>query len=698
MNPALTALMLTAALVVFSYEMYVKLALLWRLAPENRFDQMGRRLAKLFHLGLAQEKLIGRKHERSSGAMHFFIFWGFVVLGLREIIVFGEGFQSGFQLGLPIIGATSFLGYAYTFAYDLFEAIVAAMVVFALYRRVVIKPTRLEVSMEAYLILGLILGVVGTDLLFGAAKENLIVLHGHAIPYMSSSVYGTEMDWSPMAGLIAWLISWWNEGALIFLFQFAYWGHLAIVLVFLCILPASKHFHVITALPNVLFVSLGRPHTPIALMDLESEEAWEKETIGLNRIEQLTWKQGLDLYTCTECGRCHDICPTYVTGKPLTLKWFNDDLRHHLLEEAGNILRTGASSGEKSLVGDVISHDTLWACTTCRACEEVCPVGIEHVPRIIAMRQGQVLMHENYPEELNSTFKGLERNGNPWGIGYDKRSDWAKGLDIPILGLTGETAQSVPDNLDVVMWVGCMGAYDARNQKIARATATLLQKAGVRFAILGNAEKCIGDLARRSGNELLYQTLARENVETLNRHKVTHVVTQCPHCLNSLKNEYPQLEGKYEVFHHSQYIARLVDEGRLVLDPALEGTVTFHDPCYLGRYNGEYDAPRTLLAKSARQEPVEMHRSRNESFCCGAGGARMWMEETIGTRVNEERVRQAVEVNAETIVTACPFCMTMIDDGIKQTGRDETMHVRDIAEVVLDSLVAPHATDSTDAH
>ena len=691
MNPVLTALLLVAALLVFSYQIYRQFGLLARLAPERRFDQPWRRLGRLFRLGFAQERMAGRERERSSGLMHFFIFWGFMVLALREIILFGEGFHVGFQEVLPLLGSASILAYLYTFAYDLFEVIVVAMVAFALYRRLVIKPERLESSVEAYVILWMILGVVATDLLHSAAKENLILLHGHALPYLSDPSFGTEMDWAPMAGILAWLISGWGEWPLFFLFQFGYWLHLAVVLVFLCLLPLSKHFHIITALPNVLFSSLDGPHTPIALLSLEDEQAWEREAIGMNRIEQLTWKQGLDLYTCTECGRCYDICPTYVTKKPLTLKWFNDDLRHHLMDEASQILKTGASSGAKTLVGDVISPDTLWSCTTCRACEEVCPVGIEHVPRIIAMRQGQVLMHDAYPEELKTTFKGLERNGNPWGIGYDQRGDWAEGLDIPVLEEGG-------GETDVLLWVGCMGAYDQRNQKIAHATAALLKKAGVRFAILGSKEKCTGDLARRAGNELLYQTLAGENVETLNAHKFTKVVTACPHCLQNLKNEYPQLEGRYEVYHHSQFLAELVEQGRLSPIPNQGGRVTFHDPCYLGRYNNEYEAPRALLRDTVAGETVEMRRSRNESFCCGAGGARMWMEETISSRVNEERVRQAEEAGADTVVTACPFCMVMIDDGIKQTGRENTMQVRDIAELLLDAVEASAPPKSGGPH
>lgn len=670
---------LAAALAVFAYSIYSRTAVLASMARENRIDRIRERIGLLLRIGLGQSKLIGREHERSSGAMHSFIFWGFLVLGLREIIMFGEAYTLGFQEWLPLLGSNSIGAYLYTFIYDLFEVIVICMVSFAFYRRILTKPARLTINAEGNLILVLILGVVSTDLLYEAGKFNLIQVYGHDLHLLGHPIFGTEMDWAPFASLLAWATSSWSEGLMAMFYQFGFWGHILIILVFLNLLPISKHMHVITALPNVFFGSLGYPHTPIALLDLEDEEAWDKGALGVDKIEHLSWKQGLDLYTCTECGRCYDICPTYVTGKPLTLKWFNESLRDHLGEVAGDLRRTG-SSGEESLVGEVIKPETLWACTTCRACEEVCPVSIEHVPRIIAMRQAQTLMHEAQPEELNNTYRGLERNGNPWGIGYDQRADWAEGMDITIL--TEPPAEPV----DVVMWVGCMGSFDGRNQRVAKATATLLQKAGVSFAILGTTEKCTGDLARRSGNELLYQTLAMENVENLNRLQVKTVVTQCPHCVNSLKNEYPQLEGSYEVFHHSQFIAKLVDEGRLILDPSQEGTVTFHDPCYLGRYNNEYDAPRQLVAQSSRNGLTEMRRSRNESFCCGAGGARMWLEETIGTRVNEERVRQAYEVGATTIATACPFCMTMIDDGVKASGKEDDVKVLDVAEMVLASL------------
>ncbi len=669
---------LVVALLPLSYTLGKRFALLSSLTPENRFDQPLKRLKLLGNIGFSQKKMVGRKRERSAGIMHFFIFWAALIIGLRELALLGEGFVSGFAEHLPLLGAESWLAYAFVLSYNTAEAVIAAMLLFALYRRLVLRPQRLDLNAEGIVVLLCILGIVMTDLMFDAGRFALIKA-GHTLPYLHSSVYGVEMDWAPFASLLAGGIAPLGETGAAFAYHFGFWGHMVIALGFINYLPYTKQFHELTALPNVYFGSLNGPHQPIALLDLEDESAWEKEALGLNRIEQLTWKQGLDLYTCTECGRCYDICPTYVTHKPLTMKWMNDDLRGYLTEEQDTILRSKKSSDAKRLVGDVIKHDTLWACTTCRACEEVCPVSIEHVPRIIAMRQGQTLMAESHPKQLNHAFRGLEQNGNPWNRGYDQRDAWMEGLEQkpPVL------AKTPNEKIDVLMWVGCMGAYDNRNQSIARATAKLLQKAKVSFAVLGSNEKCTGDLARRSGNELLYQMLAQENVETLNHVKPKEIVTNCPHCLNSLKNEYPQLEGRYVVYHHSQYIAKLVDEGRLEIEPNLTGVATYHDPCYLGRYNNEYDAPRSLLQKAAKKPPVEMRRSRSESFCCGAGGARMWMEEKIGSRVNEERVRQAKETNATSIITACPFCMTMISDGVRAAGSEDSIQVKDIAEVVL---------------
>jgi Fe-S oxidoreductase len=614
--------------------------------------------------------------------MHAFIFWGALVIGVRELTLMGEGFVSGFQEYLPFLGSDSWLGYAYITAYTFCEVLVLGLVLVALYRRLVPKPDRLELNWEGIYVLLFIVAILLTDLLFDAARLNLVENYDQKLHFFQSAEYGSEWDWAPFTVWLASAINGLGFGANAFIYHFSYWGHVGIMLIFVNLLIHTKQFHEMTALPNVFFGSLDYPHAIPPLADLEDESAWEEGRIGISKLEHLTWKQGLDLLSCTECGRCHDVCPTFVTNKPLTLKRFNQSLVHHLRNEEKTLFQTGATADDKTLIGEIIRPETLWACTTCRACEEVCPVSIEHVPRILGLRQNQTMMEEAYPPEMANTFKGLERNFNPWGIGFDQRADWADGLNVTMM------SDTKAEDIDVLMWVGCAGSFDSRNQKIARATATLYQKAGVKFAILGSEEKCTGDLARRSGNEMLFQMLAGENVETLNNYKIKKIVTACPHCLNSIKNEYPQLGGDYEVFHHSQFIAKLVDEGRLPIGSNLKDTITYHDPCYLGRYNKEYDAPRKLLNSAAETPMREMPRHGTESFCCGAGGARMWMEETIGTRINENRTEEAIQTGASTVATGCPFCMTMMSDGIAAKGKTDSMQAKDIAEIVLEAVEA----------
>ncbi len=337
-----------------------------------------------------------------------------------------------------------------------------------------------------------------------------------------------------------------------------------------------------------------------------------------------------------------------------------------------------ALNSEKALVGDVIAEDTLWACTTCRACEAVCPVTIEQVPRVTALRQGQFLMAEAYPKELNTALKGLERNGNPWGIGYDKRADWAEGLDVKTM--------AEDSDVDYLLWVGCVGSFDDRTKKVSTALVKILQKAGVNFAILGTEEKCTGDFARRVGNEMLYQMMAEENIETLNGYNVKKIIAACPHCLNTLKHEYPQKGGNYEVIHHSAFIAQLVKEGKIKLNRSLEGALTYHDPCYLGRYNDVFDQPRSLLQSVAKDGFKELERCGQESFCCGAGGGRMWMEETIGKRIYLERSEEIDHQNVANVAVGCPFCLTMVEDGMKEMGKEEEIKTLDIAEIVAANM------------
>ncbi|SDU52277.1 (Fe-S)-binding protein [Desulfobacula phenolica] len=726
MNPLFMSLLLIVGLAIFSRTMYYKIRLMMALEPADRANQIKKRIKNMVIIALGQKRLVGRKKELAAGIMHAFIFWGFCVLLIRSLNLYGEGFVKGFQL--PFFGDGSILGYLYIALKDIMEAIVLLMAGYAIYRRAIVKPERLHNTWEAYFVLGMIVVLMISDLLIDGARYNLINLHNNPehLHFLNNPQYGSEFLWTPVAVGAASLISWTSAGTNQVILTSMFWLHIITQLTFLNFLPLGKHFHVITSLPNVFLKNLGYPHEKIKLLDLEDESVWEDESLGVNHIHQLNWKQGLDLYTCTECGRCKDVCPAYITDKPLNLYDFNDSLKHELYDNASNIIQrgklavTGTAFGvmvtsflntiikatklpvtlqknenaeptdeikaqmaelnsKKTLVGDVISEDTLWACTTCRACEQVCPVTIEHVPRIIAMRQGQTLMAEAYPKELNVALKGLERNGNPWGIGYDKRADWAEGLGV-------KTMAEDP-NVDYLLWVGCAGSFDDRTKKVSASLVKILQNACISFAILGVEEKCTGDFARRVGNEMLYQMMAQENIETLNRYKVKKIIAACPHCLNALKHDYPQLGGNYEVIHHTEFIEKLVKSGRITLNKSLEGSLTYHDPCYLGRYNEVYDQPRSLLQSISKDGLTELDRNGKESFCCGAGGGRMWMEETIGKRINIERAEEIVGQNAPNVAVACPFCLTMLEDGMKELGKEEEVKTQDICELVANNMI-----------
>jgi len=702
MNPLLMSLVLIVGLAVFGRTMFKKIQLLRALQPTDRGNFITERLKSLVVLALGQQRLVGRRKERASGIMHALIFWGFCVLLIRSLTLYGEGFVHGFQL--PLLGDEHLLGYLYIFVKDIMEGVVLLMVIYAIIRRAVLKPARLHNTWEAYLVLAMIGILMISDLSFDGARYNLIALHGNPghLHFFSNPQYGKEFLWTPVSVGAAAITSGMGVDTLGWVLTAMFWIHVVTQLVFLNLLPLGKHFHVITALPNVFLKSLGYPHQKARVLDLENEDAWEDESLGLNHIHQLNWKQGLDLYTCTECGRCKEVCPTYITDKPLNLYEFNDSLKAELLANADKVIKRSklanaleseedqerieksktemaGLNSKKQLVGHVISADTLWACTTCRACEAVCPVTIEHVPRIIAMRQGQTLMAEAYPKELNPALKGLERNGNPWGIGYDKRADWAEGLDVKLMMDDAK--------VDYLLWVGCAGSFDDRSKKVSRSLARILQKAGVSFAILGTEEKCTGDFARRAGNEMLYQMMAQENIEILNQYKVKKIITACPHCLNTLKHEYPQMGGNYQVVHHSEFIQQLISEGKISLNQSLEGGLTFHDPCYLGRYNGVFKQPRSILQAISRQGVTELERNNRESFCCGAGGGRMWMEETIGKRINLERTEEIERSGVNNVAVGCPFCLTMLEDGMKEMGKEDDIKTRDIAELVAAHLI-----------
>jgi Fe-S oxidoreductase len=465
-----------------------------------------------------------------------------------------------------------------------------------------------------------------------------------------------------------------------------WWGHTLVILGFLVYIPFSKHLHILGAIPNVFFRRL-RPLGELTKMDLEDESV---ETYGVSKIEEFTWKQLLDLYACTECGRCSENCPANLTGKPLSPKETIHHLKKHLLAKGELLLDQGeagaarlaegaAAEVKKAMVGEVCLNDEIWSCTTCGNCMEHCPVFIEHIPKYVDMRRYLVLMESNFPVEVQTVFRNWETNSNPWGIAFATRGDWAQGLEI-------KTVAENPQ-VEYLFYVGCTGSFEKRGQKVTAAMVKLLNQAGISFGILGAEEKCCGETARRIGNEYLFQSMATELAETINSHGIKKIITTCPHGYNCLKNEYPQFGGNWEVYHHTEFLARLLREGRLKPRRRLGKRLTFHDSCYLGRYNGLYEEPRSILNSIPGLRLQEMARHRAKSFCCGAGGGRMWMEETLGNqKINAARTDQALAQNPEIIGVSCPFCTIMLEDGLKDRGKEETVQVYDIAELLVKSV------------
>jgi Fe-S oxidoreductase/nitrate reductase gamma subunit len=636
---------------------------------EKRTKNMLERLRNVWIVAFGQSKLL---REPIAGTMHFFIFWGFVTLLASVLESIGEGLIAGFSL--------IFLGPFYgplVFLIDLFGLFVVGSIVVAFYRRYVLKPKRLadvdrHGRIDATVILALIVLVMLT--MFGQNAARIALGRGYANEWRFASIVFSSFFAADNPQSVA---TW---------FYFFWWAHIGLVLGFLNYLPYSKHLHVFSSIPNVFLAKL-EPRGILKPLDLADETATK---FGASDVEDLSWKQLLDGYSCTECGRCTASCPANLTGKPLSPRKIIVDIRRRLMEKAPFVVAgatlesvgvktsNGKHPLQKQLVDDYISEDELWACTSCMACVQECPVQIEHVDAIIDMRRYLVLNESRFPKELQTTFQNLERNFTPWAFSHESRADWAEGMGIPRL--------AEKPNAEILFWVGCAGSFDARYVKATRAFARLMQIAKVDFAILGTEEKCTGDPARRAGNEYLAQTLMMENTATLNRYGAKRIVTACPHCFNTIKHEFPQFGGNYDVVHHTDFINRLISLGKLKLNKTSRAKVTYHDSCYLGRYNQMYEHPRRTLNAIPGVELAEMKRSRDRGFCCGAGGARMFMEETIGKRVNIERVEEAMELKPDIIGTACPFCMTMLTDGVKDKQADDAVKVKDIAEVVLEAV------------
>ena len=643
-----------------------KLAIVRALAPVDRFDDPPARLGSVLHNGLLQQRMLAR--EWKPGLMHAVIFLGFLSLLLRKLNLLAIGFVE--SATFPDAFGGPFAAFK-----DVVELAVTAAVLYALYRRYVLRPPRLERNREALLVLLLILAIMVTDFAFDAFRFAL-----HAKDWSSLA---HERDWAFAGAALSNLVAGWDPGALQVGYALSYWLQMIVVFSFLVLLPAGEHFHIVTALP-ALYFRRGRPANRVPSVDLEKLMNATDEAdmqAGLVDAKGLTWKEGLDVFTCTECGRCKDACPTHLTGKPLSLKLVNDSLKHHLLEQREVLVK---GPGElPPLVGGVISPETLWACTSCGYCEAACPIELEHLDKFFRLRQHQVMIAGEFPHELKKAFEAWESQGNAWGLPVGQRGDWAQGLDVPRVRSAADL-----QGLEFLFYVGSAMSYDPRGQKIARAFVAVMQHAGVRFGILGPDEGSTGECARRLGNEMLFQQLATTLVETLKDRGVTRIVTCDPHALNSLRNEYPEFGGVYTVEHHSTVIARLMREGRLHWQ-AEPQRVVFHDPCYLGRHNGEFEAPREVLFRLYGQPPEEFALAREKAMCCGAGGGRMWLEETIGTRINEQRAVQALETGAACVATACPYCAVMLGDGLSALPAAGEVQARDIAELVASALVAP---------
>ncbi len=673
------------------------LATLRRGRPLHRTDHPWERIKGVAIYVIGQRRLL---NDIGPGLAHAFVFWGFLILLLTTGNYLTNGLVEAI-LGWPLGGVLwgIVVGVA-----NLFLGLIVGALVYDVIRRTIRRPARLALSRDAFIILALIAGVVLTEL-FGDAFRYVVNPDDPARPF------------AILAGPLSLALQSMGTDAAAAGYGAMAWAHILVVLGFLTYLPLGKHQHIYTAEPNVYFRNL-EPRGALRKMDLEAEPpAGEELVFGARTLKDLTWRHLLDPMSCTECGRCMEFCPASMTGKTLSPKHFMEGLRDQIgmtetaLAAAAGAQRAakgGANGGSEAaqaalalaqeraqealalpIIDNAIPEEAVWQCTTCGWCVEGCPVLIEHVDSIVEIRRNRVLEESAFPKELNVAFRSMETAGNPWGQPKSARLDWAKGLDVRVLD--GTDGGILPDD-GVLYWVGCAGAFDDRNRKVVRAMAQLLDQAGVPFAVLGSRETCSGDPARRAGNEYLYQMLAEENVATLTdaheTHNVRTIVASCPHCFNTIRNEYPQfgLTG-VEVIHHTQLLDRLVSEGRLKPDRSNAAVVAYHDACYLGRYNDIFEPGRRVVVAVPGQEVAEMDLNHRRGMCCGAGGARMWMEENEGQRINHRRTEQALATEADAIATACPFCLIMLRDGTTDLGREDVA-VRDVAELLADATGA----------
>lgn len=636
--------LLLPTLAIAAYGVYRQFRSWRRGAPAARFDQPARRINLVLKHAVAQGRTARNGY---AGVFHRFISYGFVILTIATTVVALDA-----DFGTSIMRGNFYL-YFQSFTVDLFGALVLLGVAMAAARRYLQRPKKLVHTNEATLILVVIF---------------LLCLQGFLVEgWRIAATNDPWGAWSPFGNLIAGasrrLLS---VAAMQSSHRWMWWFHLSLSFGVIAWLPYTKMMHVLTAPLNIYTANLEALGASLKHIDFDKTESF-----GVNSLNAFTWKDLLDLDACTECGRCTDVCPANAVGKELSPR--------DIILQLRDLMHDQPRDSQTKIIGSVpaTSSNALWQCTTCAACMEACPVFIEQMPKIVDMRRYLVMEEAEYPDSMQQAIMSLEKRGHPFSGTNATRLDWAEGLGVNQISETKDA--------EVLLWVGCGGALVERNQKVTRATAQLLTQAGVKFAIMGREEKCSGDPARRIGNEFLFETLAKENVQNLNRYEVRKVITACPHCFNTFKNEYPQYGGMFEVYHHSEYLARLVDEGRLKPLSQLTEKVTFHDPCYLGRQNGVYDAPRQLVQISTSGKAVEMGRSRAKSFCCGGGGGMSFVDEPATQRVNQERAREAIETGADVLAVGCPFCMTMMEDGINARKGERDIRVMDVAELLWEA-------------
>lgn len=651
-TPTIFAPLFIAATALFVWSCWKRLSLTALGRPEERLDNIGQRIGDTLSYAFAQKRVLAKP----SGLIHVAIFWCFLVLMIAntEFLLHGLFPAVNFTrlpdgIFMPLMQMI-----------DVVSLITLLAVTAAAIRRLVAPPYPEARTFEAFFILFLIATLMLANFGVNAAK----------ISRMQGSTLVLAESIMPIS---SWFAPYVPSGAGKLVHDLSWWTHALVLLLFMNLLPLSKHFHIITAIPNVFL--RRREHPPLP----EREEFSAGNSFGINRVDGYTWKELLDAFSCTECGRCQMACPADQTGKPLNPRGVIAQLKHNLMAN-GPLLKQGQPAGTP-LIGEgdaSISEEAIWACTTCGACLQSCPVFIEQMPKLIPLRRHLVEMESKFPEELLNLFENMEGRSNPWGIAPTERGKWASQLgDRPY----------EPGKSEYLFYVGCAGSFDARAKQITVATALLLDKAGVSWGMLGKDEKCCGDSLRRLGNEYVFDKLAKENVALFKERGIRKVIVQCPHCLTTLKNDYRQYGIELEVIHHSQLLLYLVQDGRLKLPKQADlGKLVYHDSCYLGRHNNIYDEPREALALATGAEPLEMPRNREDGFCCGAGGGRMWMEEFTGDRINLVRAAEALEQQPDTICTACPYCLTMLDDGIKDL-KAEKVQVKDIAEVMAEAVL-----------